>query len=65
LDRRLGGPQHWYGHSDEEKKSQPLLGIEPYNPDHLAHSLVAILTELLTAHTFPKEMCKKVNICKM
>jgi len=29
LDRRLGGPQSHYGHSGEEKNSQPLPGIEP------------------------------------
>jgi hypothetical protein len=25
----MGGPQSWYGHSDEEKNSQPLPGLEP------------------------------------
>jgi hypothetical protein len=29
LDRRLGGPQSWSGHSSEEKNSQTLLGFEP------------------------------------
>jgi hypothetical protein len=34
LDRRLGGPQSHSGHGgDEEKNSQSLPGIEPYNPD--------------------------------
>jgi hypothetical protein len=28
LDRRLGGPQSWSGHGDEEKNSQPLI-IQP------------------------------------
>jgi hypothetical protein len=27
LDRRLGGPQSWSGHSGEEKNSQPLPGF--------------------------------------
>jgi len=31
----LGGPQSQYGHSSEEKNSQPLLGLEP--PSHPAH----------------------------
>jgi hypothetical protein len=29
LDRRLGGPQSWFGCSGEEKNSQPLPGVEP------------------------------------
>jgi len=30
LDRRLCGPQSWYGHIGEEKSShQPLPGLEP------------------------------------
>jgi hypothetical protein len=29
MDRRLGKPQNWSGHSGEEKNSQPLLGLEP------------------------------------
>jgi hypothetical protein len=29
LDRRLSGPQSHSGRSDEEKNSQPPLGIEP------------------------------------
>jgi hypothetical protein len=28
LNRRLGGPQSWFGCGGEEKKSLPLLGIE-------------------------------------
>jgi hypothetical protein len=27
-DRRLGGPQRWFGHDSEEKNSQPLPGLE-------------------------------------
>jgi len=38
LDRRLGGPQSWSGHSGLEKNSQPLLGIEPQNPDRPVRS---------------------------
>jgi hypothetical protein len=29
LDRRLGGTQNRSGYGDEEKNSQPLLGLEP------------------------------------
>jgi hypothetical protein len=29
LDRKLGGPQSQFGHSDEKKNSLPLLGLEP------------------------------------
>jgi hypothetical protein len=29
LNRRLGGPQSRSGHGDEEKNSQPMLGLEP------------------------------------
>jgi len=29
LDKRVGRPQSWCGHSGEEKNSQPLLGLEP------------------------------------
>jgi hypothetical protein len=29
LDRRLNGPQSWYGYGGEEINSQPLLGLEP------------------------------------
>jgi len=29
LDKRLGGPRSWFGHSGEEKNSQPLLRIIP------------------------------------
>jgi hypothetical protein len=47
LDRRLGGPQSCSGCGDEEKNSQPLLGIKPENPDCPACSLVTVLNELL------------------
>jgi hypothetical protein len=46
LDRRLGGPQGCSGHAGEGKNSQRQPGIEPYNPDCPARSLVAIPTEL-------------------
>jgi hypothetical protein len=39
-------PQSRSGCGDEEKNSQPPPGIEPLNPNHPAHSLVATLTEL-------------------
>jgi hypothetical protein len=29
LDRRLGRPQSWSGHSGEEKNFQPLPGLKP------------------------------------
>jgi len=29
FDRRLVGPQIWFGHGVEEKNSQPLPGLEP------------------------------------
>jgi hypothetical protein len=38
LDRRLGGPQSRSGRGGEEKNSQPLAGIKPYNPDSPARS---------------------------
>jgi hypothetical protein len=38
LDRRLGGPQSRFGHSVEEKNSQPSPGIETRSSDHPAHS---------------------------
>jgi hypothetical protein len=44
LDRRLGGPPSRSGRDGEEKNSEPSPGIEPYNPDRLARSLVAIPT---------------------
>jgi hypothetical protein len=37
LDRRLGGPQSRSVHGGEEVSSQPLPGIEPWNPDRPAH----------------------------
>jgi hypothetical protein len=46
VDKRLGGPQIRSGRGGEEKNSQPPRGIESYNPDRPAHSLVAIPTEL-------------------
>jgi hypothetical protein len=41
LDRRLGEPQSRYGRAGEEKNILPLSGIESYNPDYSARSLVA------------------------
>jgi hypothetical protein len=46
LYRRLGEPQSWSGHGGEEKNSQPLPGIEPYNPDRPARTLTSIPNEL-------------------
>jgi hypothetical protein len=46
FDRRLGGPQNRSGRGGEEKNSQLPPGIEPYNPDRPARSLVTIPTEL-------------------
>jgi hypothetical protein len=47
LDRRLGGLQSHSGREGEEKNSQPPQGIEHYNLDRPAPSLVTIPTELL------------------
>jgi hypothetical protein len=38
LDRRPGEPQSRSGRGGGEKNSQPLPGIEPYNPDRPARS---------------------------
>jgi hypothetical protein len=46
LDRSLGRPQSRSGRGAEEENSQFPPGIEPYNPDRPARSLVAITTEL-------------------
>jgi hypothetical protein len=48
-DRRLGGPQRWFGHDGKEEKSLPCPYLES-NPDHLTCSLVTILTELPWLH---------------
>jgi hypothetical protein len=45
LDKTLGEPKNSSGHGGEEKSSQPLPEIEPWNPNHPASSLVAILTD--------------------
>jgi hypothetical protein len=45
-DRRLGGHQSRSEHGGEENNSQPLSGIEAYNSDRPARSLVATSTEL-------------------
>jgi len=38
MDRRLGGHHSQSGHSGEEKYSQPLPGIKPYNPDPIINN---------------------------
>jgi hypothetical protein len=45
-ERASGVPQSQSGHSAEEKNSQPLRGIEPWNPNCPSCSLVTIPTEL-------------------
>jgi hypothetical protein len=45
LDRRLGGPQNWYGRGGEEKNSQPLPELEP--PDDSAFRPVLYKTVIL------------------
>jgi hypothetical protein len=45
LHRRLGGPRSNTGRGSEEKNYQLPPGIEPYNPDGPARSLVAIPNE--------------------
>jgi hypothetical protein len=47
LDRRLGGPQSWYGHHREVKILLPLLGIESQSPSCPANNLVAIKSRAL------------------
>jgi hypothetical protein len=34
LDRRLGGPQRWFGHAGEEKNLLNLSGIQPWFLSH-------------------------------
>jgi hypothetical protein len=48
LDRRQGGPQSQYGHSSEEKNSQPLLGLEPLIIQPIAQHYTTELSQLLT-----------------
>jgi hypothetical protein len=54
LDRRLGGPQRWFGRGGEEKNSQTVPGLEPpiIQPvaQHLYHSSIPV--NLLSASTF-------------
>jgi hypothetical protein len=47
LDRRLGGPQSWSGHSDEEKNSQPLLGFKHPFIQPVAQCYTTDLSQLL------------------
>jgi hypothetical protein len=47
MDRRLVGPHSRSEHGGVEKNSQPLLGIEPCNPDRPDRSLVTTRTEFL------------------
>jgi len=44
MERRLGGPQRWYGHGGEEEK---IPACQELNPNSPARSLVTILTEIL------------------
>jgi hypothetical protein len=46
LDRRLGGPQSWTGHS-EGKNSQPLPGLKPLIIQPIAHCYTTELSQLL------------------
>jgi hypothetical protein len=57
LDRRLGGPQRWYGHSGEEKNSHPLLGIEPLIVQHYTTEL----SWLLILHLYVNKFIIKAN----
>jgi hypothetical protein len=47
MDRRLGGPHSWSGHSGEEKNSQPLLGHEPLIIQPIAKCCTTELSQLL------------------
>jgi hypothetical protein len=61
LDRRLGGPQSWSGHSGEEKNSQPLPGFKPliiqpiaqsYTPELSQFQIITILSKILFFFNF-------------
>jgi hypothetical protein len=46
LDRRLGGPQSWYGRGGEEKNSQPLPGLKPTIIQLTAQRYITELSQL-------------------
>jgi hypothetical protein len=48
LDRRLGGPQGWSGHSGKKKNSQPLLGLKPLIIQPVVQWYTTELSQLLT-----------------
>lgn len=48
FSRRLGGPQSWSRHSEEEKNVMPLPGTESWLLSHPAHSIV---TQKLKVHS--------------
>jgi hypothetical protein len=49
LDRRLGGPESWSGHSGKEKNSQPLPGLKPPIIKPIAQRYTTELSWLLTS----------------
>jgi hypothetical protein len=58
LDRKLGGPQSQFGHSGEEKNSQPLPRLEPsiiqpvsqrYTTE-LSRLLLVLIREIINAY---------------
>jgi hypothetical protein len=59
LHTSLDGPQSRSGHGGEEKTSHPLPGIEPYNRDRPARSLVAIYR--LSYHASLEEIQSRLN----
>jgi hypothetical protein len=58
LDRRLGGPQSWSGHTDGKEKNH---FCQESNPSRSAHSLVIILTELTQLPEYNADNIKFTN----
>jgi hypothetical protein len=46
VDRKLGGPQSWYGSRRVEKNSLPMLGIKPRQPSPLTFATLMELSWL-------------------
>jgi hypothetical protein len=55
LDRGLGGLQSWSGHGDEEKNSQPLLGLEPLIIQPIAQHYTTELSQFLCSSVWIKK----------
>jgi hypothetical protein len=50
LDRRLGKLQSRSGRGGDVKNSQPPPGIEPWNPNRLAYTLVSVQNKIIFKH---------------